>query len=149
MIYNNLKNITMIKGLDENIIKVLEYTILNNLKNYKKGSYEIDGRNLFFNRVSYETKEDKDGFWEGHRDYIDIHIILDGKERIDYNLMGNLEPIDYKKEGDFASFKGNKKQSLILEKDDFVVFYPEDIHMTGLNVCNTEEVNKVIFKVLI
>ncbi|WP_055069908.1 YhcH/YjgK/YiaL family protein [Clostridium massiliamazoniense] len=147
MIFNNLNNISVINELDKNILRALDYAISNNLIDYKKGTHDIDGKDMFFNRVSYGTKEDSKGFWEGHRDYIDIHVILDGKERINYNLSNNLKGLNYDKEGDFASFEGRSKQSLILEKGDFAIFYPEDIHMTGLIVDEPEKVEKVIFKV--
>ena len=147
MIFNNLDNISIINELDKNILRALDYAISNNLIDYKKGTHDIDGKDMFFNRVSYGTKEDSKGFWEGHRDYIDIHVILDGKERINYNLSNNLKRLNYDKEGDFASFEGRSKQSLILEKGDFAIFYPEDIHMTGLIVDGSEKVEKVIFKV--
>lgn len=147
MIFNNLDNISIINELDKNILRALDYAISNNLIDYKKGTHDIDGKDMFFNRVSYGTKEDSKGFWEGHRDYIDIHVILDGKERINYNLSNNLKRLNYDKEGDFASFEGRSKQSLILEKGDFAIFYPEDIHMTGLIVDESEKVEKVIFKV--
>lgn len=147
MIFNNLNNISVINELDKNILRALDYAISNNLIDYKKGTHDIDGKDMFLNRVSYGTKEDSKGFWEGHRDYIDIHVILDGKERINYNLSNNLKGLNYDKDGDFASFEGRSKQSLILEKGDFAIFYPEDIHMTGLIVDEPEKVEKVIFKV--
>ncbi|MFR5266614.1 YhcH/YjgK/YiaL family protein [Clostridium sp.] len=148
MIFNNLNNISVINELaDKNILRALDYTISNKLIDYKKGTHEVDGKDIFFNRVSYETKGDSKGFWEGHREYIDIHIILEGKEKINYNISNNLKGLNYDKEGDFASFEGRSKQSLILEKGDFVIFYPEDIHMTGLIVDEPEQVEKVIFKV--
>lgn len=147
MIFNNLNNISTIKGIDKNILMALEYTISNNLIDYEKGTHYIDGKDIFFNRVSYETKEESKGFWEGHKEYIDVHVILNGSERINYNLSNNLKILDYEEEGDFVSFSGENKQSLILEEGDFVVFYPEDIHMTGLIVEEQEKVEKVIFKV--
>lgn len=147
MIFNNLNNISTIKGLEKNILRALDYAISNNLIDYEKGTHYIDGKNIFFNRVSYKTKEEDKGFWEGHKEYIDVHVILNGQERINYNLSNNLKMLNYDKEGDFVSFEGKNKQSLILEKDDFVIFYPEDIHMTGLLVENEETVEKIIFKV--
>lgn len=147
MIFNNINNLKEVKGLEENVLKALEYAINNDLNTYNTGTHYIDGKELFFNRVCYDTRTDDTGFWEGHRDYIDVHLILNGEERIDYNLINNLEKIDYKKDDDFASFNGDKKQSLILKKGDFAVFYPEDIHMTALMVNGKSTVNKVIFKV--
>ena len=147
MIFNNLNNISTIRGIDKNILRTLEYTISNNLIDYEKGTHYIDGKDIFFNRVSYKTKQVDNGFWEGHKEYIDVHVILKGNERINYNLSNNLKMLGYEEEGDFVSFDGKNKQSLVLEEGDFVVFYPEDIHMTGLLVEEEERVEKVIFKV--
>ena len=146
MIFNNLEYIRNI-NIQENIMKALNYATDNNLKSLECGTYKIDGDRLFFNRVSYTTKPIKEGFWEGHKKYIDLHIILSGSERIDYNLKNSLTENSFDKESDFVSFNGEKKMSLCLNKIDFVIFFPEDIHKTGLNVGNSQKVEKVIFKI--
>lgn len=145
MIFNNLEYIKDV-NLQENIMEALNYAINNNLSSLECGTYKINDNRLFFNRVSYNTKPIEEGFWEGHKKYIDIHIVLSGCERIDYNLKNNLIENFFNEEDDFVSFNGDKKLSLYLRENDFVIFYPEDIHKTGLNIENGEKVEKVIFK---
>lgn len=146
MIFNNLQYIKDI-NLQQNIMKALNYAVDNNLSILECASYKIDGDRLFFNRVSYNTKPVEEGFWEGHKKYIDVHIVLSGCERIDYNLKNNLIENSFNEVDDFVSFSGHKQLSLYLKEGDFVIFYPEDIHKTGLNVENGKKVEKVIFKI--
>lgn len=148
MIFNNLEYIKDI-NLQENIMEALNYAVNNNLSLLECGSYKINDDRLFFNRVSYSTKPIEEGFWEGHKKYIDIHVILSGSERIDYNLKSNLQEKSFNEKDDFLSFDGNAKISLFLSKGDFAIFYPEDIHKTALNVDELNVVEKVIFKVKI
>ena len=45
------------------------------------GRIELDGDNLFINNVNPTCVKESEQVLEVHRDYIDIHILLEGKER--------------------------------------------------------------------
>lgn len=147
MIYGNLEYLKNFKGLEDKVKKALEFSKEKDLVNYAPGSYEIDGDDLFVNIVEYDTKEVSERFWEAHREYIDVHVIFTGNEKIDYNFIKDLNFKEYVKKDDFVSLEGEAKQSLILSTDDFAVLYPEDAHMTALKVNGSEKVKKAIFKV--
>ena len=68
---------------------------------FKTGKYNIKGEDIFVNIVEYNTVSKEERFWEAHRDYIDIHFMIKGKEIINLNFISNLNSKEYKKEEDF------------------------------------------------
>lgn len=149
MIFGNIKNLNEYDYLPVNIKKCFEYAASNNLLNYEKGSYKIDGDNLFVNIVEYETTEVENRFWEAHRNYLDLHLMLDGKEQIDLNFIENMEEKEFVEKDDFLPLEGDKNSYVILEKDDFLVCYPNDAHRTAVKVRSSEKIKKAIFKIII
>lgn len=149
MIFGNIKNLNEYDYLPVNIKKCFEYAASNDLLNYEKGSYKIDGDNLFVNIVEYETTEVENRFWEAHRNYLDLHLMLDGKEQIDLNFIENMEEKEFVEKDDFLPLEGDKNGYVILEKNDFLVCYPNDAHRTAVKVRSSEKIKKAIFKIII
>ena len=131
MIFGNIENLNEYTYLDENIKKCFEYAKNNDLLSYDKGCHKIDGDNLFVNIVEYETTEKEDRFWEAHRNYLDLHLMLDGCEQIDLNFIENMS------------------QKEFVEKDDFLLCYPHDGHKTAIKVDKSSKIKKAIFKIII
>lgn len=149
MIYSNIKNKNEYKFLDEKIQKCFEYIEENNLKDMEKGTYEIDGKDIFVNIVEYETTKAENRFWEAHKQYIDIHFMLEGKEYININFIDDMEKKPYIEKDDFLELIGDKKISVLMKERDFLICYPNDAHMTAVEVENPEKIKKVIFKVIV
>ena len=149
MIFGNINHEKTYSNLDKDIIRCFEYAKSNNLLDYGKGSYEIDGKDIFVNIVEYETCKKEDRFWEAHKKYIDIHLMLDGCERIDLNFIENLDQKEYEEEGDFLPLEGKNNSYVDLEKGDFLVCFPEDAHMTAIEIDKPKKIKKAIFKVII
>lgn len=149
MIFGNIKNLHEYDYLPVDIKKCFEYAASNNLLDFEKGSYKIDGNNLFVNIVEYETIDVENRFWEAHKNYLDLHLMLDGKEQIDVNFIGNMEEKEFVEKDDFLPLEGDKNGHVILEKDDFLICYPNDAHRTALKVNNPKKIKKAIFKIII
>lgn len=130
--------------------EALEWASSHDLASLPCGQHPIDGDRLFVNIVEYETKKPEDRFWEAHKDYLDVHVNISGKEQIDLNFLGNLACGVYQPEGDFQPADGEKNASVVMETGDFLVCYPEDAHRTAVAVDGKPEtVKKAIFKVRI
>lgn len=149
MIFGNIKHEKTYANLDKDLLRCLDYAKENVLLDYEKGSHVIDGDDIFVNIVGYETCEKEDRFWEAHKKYIDVHLMLDGCERIDLNFIENLEQKPYQEEGDFLPLEGEPNSYVELRKGDFLVCYPEDGHMTAIKVNDKENIKKAIFKVIV
>lgn len=149
MIFGSINYKKTYSDLEENILRCFEYAKENNLAELEKGSYVIDGEDIFVNIVEYETCEKEDRFWEAHKKYIDIHLMLDGEERIDINFIENLMSKDYQEDGDFLPLDGVNSGFIELRKNDFLICYPEDAHMTAIKIKEKQNIKKAIFKVIV
>lgn len=99
--------------------------------------------------MEYETVKPEDRFWEAHREYLDVHLMLEGTERIDLNFIQNMDVKEYAAKDDFLSMDGEKNASVILKPGDFLVCYPTDAHRTAVAADKQENIKKAIFKVKI
>ena len=72
------------------------------------------------------TTASENRFWEAHKRYLDVHIMLSGQEQIDVNFTGNMQLREYVAEEDFLPVEGEKNASVILKPGDFLVCYPAD-----------------------
>ncbi|MGM9540122.1 YhcH/YjgK/YiaL family protein [Anaerovibrio sp.] len=149
MIFGNIDNLAEYDFLPEKVQKCFAYAREHDLLSCGKGSHEIEGQELFFNRAEYMTAGTEERFWEAHRAYLDVHLILSGTERIDLNFIGNLSAGKYVAKDDFLTLEGEKNASVTLRPGDFLICYPGDGHMTGVQAGEPQLVKKVIFKVKI
>lgn len=150
MIFGNINDPNSFVDIPAYITQVLVYAKNHDLLALEGGEHIIDGDQLFFNRISYTTTTVDNRFWESHKKYLDVHVILQGHEKVDVNLISNMKVDGYETATDYVSSHGHKKLSCDLSAGDFLVLYPQDVHMTCLMVDDTpSDVEKVVFKVLI
>lgn len=119
------------------------------MADYEKGSHEIDGDRLFVNVVEYTTTTPEERFWEAHKNYLDVHVMIRGTEQIDVNFIQNMEQKEFVEKDDFLPLEGEKNGHVILRDGDFLVCYPSDGHRTAIAVNGPEGIKKAIFKVKI
>lgn len=149
MIFGCVKNLEEYKYLDEEILKCFEYARSHDLLSYDRGSHEIEGEDLFVNIVEYETTDARNRFWEAHREYLDLHLMLRGTEQIDVNFIGNMEQKEFVPADDFLPLEGEPNSHVVLTDGDFLICYPNDGHRTAVNVNGPEKIKKAIFKIRI
>ena len=149
MIFANISNLEEYSFLDKKIKECFDYYKENDLKDFAKGSHPIRGDELFVNIVEYETTSPENRFWEAQKDYLDLHIMLDGREDIALNFIGNMNLGDYIKEDDYQKLEGEKNSLVTLEEGDFLICFPNDGHMTALAHGKEEKIKKAIFKIKI
>lgn len=149
MIFGNIHNLKEFPFLEEKIKECFEYAKNHNLVSYEEGSHEIDGERLFVNIVEYTTTKPEERFWEAHKNYLDVHVMLQGTEQIDLNFIQNMDVKEFVEKDDFLPMDGDKNSSVILRDGDFLICYPSDGHRTAVAVQEPEKIKKAIFKVRI
>ena len=102
---------------------------------------------LYVTRFDYETVAEAEAFFEAHRRYLDIHVMVRGCERVDISHPAGLE--EFTHSGDFWGYHGQAEQSLLLKPGDFLVVFPGDAHRLKIAVGEKAPVSKVVFKVLV
>lgn len=147
MIFGNLNNLVEFPFLEEKVKECFAYAKSHDLVSYEKGSHEIDGERLFVNIVEYTTTTPEERFWEAHKNYLDVHVMLRGTEQIDVNFIQNMEVKEFVAEEDFLPMEGEKNSSVILRDNDFLICYPSDGHRTAVAVNEPQTIKKAIFKV--
>lgn len=149
MIFGNVNHLEEYPFLENQIKECFQYAKEHGLAEFETGSYEIDGQRLFVNIVEYETVKAEKRFWEAHKNYLDIHLMLDGTEQIDLNFIQNMELKEYVEKDDFLPMNGEKNSSVILKNGDFLICYPSDGHRTAVAAGKSRNIKKAIFKVRI
>ena len=94
----------------------------------------------------YFTKESRDGGLECHRRFIDIQIVVTGRERIGVRHREGCSASDYDEARDFQALAGDS-DLLTLEPGSFMVFLPDDAHMPQLADGEPALVRKIVVKV--
>lgn len=149
MIFGNLKYADKYDFLTEKIKACFTYAREHDLTTYEKGGYKINGDEFFVNIENYATVKREERFWEAHKAYLDIHILVKGEETIDINFIENMKLGEYKEADDFLSMEGDMQASVTLKPGDFLICYPEDAHRTGVIATKVSDLKKGIFKVKI
>lgn len=151
MIYGEIKELNMYKGISKNLDKAIDYILSGKYIEAIPGKNEIEGDTLYFNcPANPKTKEIEEGFFEGHKAYIDIHIVIEGEENLGYTPRPNVTiSKEYDKEGDYELYDGKVEMLFHLNPQKFLMFFPEEPHMALLKVNEPKEIKKVIFKVLV
>lgn len=152
MVIGMIKDAARYDGLGSRVAEALKWLQTADLAALQEGKNPIRGQELFCNVCSYSTTVESERVWEGHRKYIDIHFMIEGEEIIDVSPSSAMRvKQEYNAETDFMELEGTAQQHIILQKDAYLIAFPEDIHRTALQVkagCPLP-VRKGIIKVLL
>lgn len=108
------------------------------------------GGGVFALEQAYDTKARPDGFFESHRKYIDVQVMVEGEELmelVDISLITAKDP--YSAERDFCSYQDcNDASKLHAVTGQTAIFWPPDVHMPSLRLRGTPVVvRKAVVKV--
>lgn len=146
MIISKLENSYRIESLHPLFKKLFDYVKQHDLLNQETGRIELEGENLFINNVELKgVSKDKQPL-EIHRDYIDVHILLEGKESIGWKALEDLknETKPYQKEGDCALYSDKPTTFADMQPGEFIIVFPEDPHAPAIG---DGKIRKLIAKV--
>ena len=128
--------------------------IVDFLADFRKGEmapgrYDIHGDDLFVAVSRYDTEPDGDRVFENHKKYIDLQIVLDGKEEIQWADTKTLTMVseEFSKGGDIAFYKGDAMGYTLLGGEQCVILFEEDAHKPNVLHEKSENVLKVVFKI--
>lgn len=84
MIIGKLRDLSRYEDLSENLKTAIHYLQNHDLLKLEAGKYDIDGDNVKLIRESYNPRPINECFFEGHQRFIDLQIVLKGKEGFGY-----------------------------------------------------------------
>ena len=129
------------------------YDFVNNaLQNgVENGKYPLE--NGAYAVVSeYVTKAIEDAKFEAHKKFIDVQLILSGREIIgvmptERMRLGKCIG-EYNPEKDVELYREcGEYEANLLESGDFLILYPEDAHMPGVHADGPCEMKKLLLKI--
>ena len=147
MILGKLSEAKAYRGIHPRLDQVIDRLNDGFLSTVGPETMALEGDALYVTRFTYETLPLSETFFEVHKRSLDVHLMVQGEERVDLASPEGL--ILFEQRGDFYAYRGEAEQSLVLRPGSFLVVFPEDAHRIKIQVNGPETVSKVVFKVLV
>ncbi len=149
MIYDSLNNFSTYLCVHPLFADVLAF-----LKNHEgslpalmPGSYDINSSSAFASISEYASKPESEGFLEYHRKFIDVQLVVAGREKIGIAHKDNCRDQEYREEKDLGKLEGTA-DFILMDTNNFAIFFPQDAHMPQISCSDRrEKVKKVVFKI--
>ena len=148
MIFDTRKNIDCYKGISAHLDAAIEYIKTADFAAAPAGKTQVcDG--CYFNKFSGKTRPMAEDGFEAHRQYIDIFLLLSGREIVTAGDAAALTPVcDYSAAEDYIGLAGAVTATAVNTPETFVILFPQDAHNSGYGV--EDEIityDKVVMKV--
>lgn len=135
--------------LTERVNSAVNYVKSLDCNNLPVGKKIVVNENFFYTVQSYDTKDESECRLESHRRYIDIQMMISGRERLDFVDISRLT-LQEQYDEDHDVFFWNaplNMSSTILSKGSCIVLYPESAHRGAVKINDSEHVLKIVGKV--
>lgn len=150
MIYAKNQEALAYRGIHPNLDLALEHITPEFLASLRDGQrVELQGDQVYCTRFTYETIPQEESFFEAHRRYLDIHIMVEEEERVDVSRPEDLTLTEAQEGNDFYAYQGESWHSAVLRPGAFLVVFPGDAHRIKVQVDGPRTVSKAVFKVCI
>ena len=145
MIVDCLSRFKAYVNLHKHFGAILAFLEKNSLNTQEEGRYPLLGEDVFVSISRYKTQADKS--FEAHKQYIDIQMVLEGSEYIEWSPLSKTQTkTTYDRDKDIIFLSG-AGQKLEATPNLFFIFFPEDAHKPGLPIHTPEHVKKAVFKI--
>ena len=143
MILDYIKRVEQYDGVWPNLVEAIRFA--EGLGNPELGRYEIGDSFALVQEIQTVHATEKD--FELHRKYVDVHIILEGEELLEYEDIDNLSPIGTFNDTRDIQMASGKGQSVIIRPGMFCLVFPHDGHKPGCCVTNPSVMKKIVLKI--
>lgn len=112
------------------------------------GRYDLTESGAYANIQEYTTKDSSK--YEAHRKYIDVQVVVSGREQIFVSALEDLsdclQEYDAAKDIGFWAVSSNSR-SVLADSDHWVILFPSDAHMPCITLEEPSAIRKVVVKV--
>ncbi|NQG97183.1 DUF386 family protein [Streptococcus suis] len=147
MIYDRIDQALHYKGLDPNLDTALERLVEGGFDQLVAGRHDCQGDQVFFFLQDNQLALESSPIFEYHKRYADLHVILEGSEKISYSSEEALDPT-FKEEGDIGFTSVEDRVDFILNGHHFLLCFPQELHQPNQFMGQDQEVKKLVFKIL-
>jgi biofilm protein TabA len=141
-----LANAHLYTALGTRIARGLQFLAETNLAGLAQGRHELDGTRLYALVSDYTPKPPAEGRWEAHRRYLDLQYVVSGVERMGVVPIDRLRAGDYDADRDMLWLSG-AGDFLTFGAGQFMILWPGDAHMPGIDAGEAGPVRKVVVKI--
>lgn len=130
MILTDIEHCSRYEALHPLFKPLFDYVRTHDLLSMPIGRIEIDGDRLFINNSEPECVAQENQLLEVHRRYTDVHILLEGVERIGWSTIDEMHTVSkpYDEEGDFMFYSDPVTSWVDLKPGQIFIAFPEDPH---------------------
>lgn len=148
MIYDTIDNAGTYRAMCAPLKAILDFAATVT-PTTETGKHELaDGVFAIVGRYATEPAEER--LFEAHRKYIDVQIIVEGRERMDVApLAVAVETEVYSDENDVAFYHAPAEHTcqLAMQEGRFVILFPADAHKPNCTLDEMCNVTKVVGKI--
>lgn len=150
MIYDRLRNLTRYCGISPAFDRAVEFLRSAQLASLSSGHIDIDGETVYGNHFSYTTAPySPDALFESHQKYLDLHIVLHGREKLAVASETALQKAEVLESEDSTLYTGAPEYTLPLDPDRFILLFPGEAHMPKLIHGSPAPVDKLVLKIIL
>jgi biofilm protein TabA len=127
--------------------KVIDFLRDRNLEMIEPGKYPIAGEDVFAIITEPAAKELDSAGFERHRNYIDLHYVIKGEEKIYAQGMDTItmsKPYDATKDVENFALKG---KAYTATPRYFFLFFPGELHEPGIRPAGAAKEKKLVIKI--
>lgn len=150
MIHDSLTRIDVYRPLSKNIARAIDYIAATDLNALAAGKHEVDGDRVF--ALMFDVQTIVGGAkWEAHRKYIDLQLMVRGRERQEVGDIDNLDgatPFDVEKDVMFFE-SARLSVSVDLQDGQFALYFPHDGHKPMIAVDGAKSIRKLVMKIAV
>ena len=147
MIYDQLSNLKLYKGINPNLDTAIDYISSHNLAELPLGKTVIDGDNVYINVMETKAQPIEERKYEVHKYYMDIQMDLEGVERIDTGNTCETSILDYNDEADVATASAPDMAQCLIGPGNFIICMANEPHKPNIAVSNETFLKKAVCKV--
>lgn len=147
MIFDKLSNMTLYKGMNPNLDTAIDFISSHDLAKLPLGRTEIDGDNVFLNKMEATSVPADAKQYEIHKKYMDIQIVISGAEQVDTGDSCQADCPDFSTEKDIGFLDCDKLADCILLPGNFTICMTEEPHKPCITVGNDTSIVKCVIKV--
>lgn len=148
MVYDKIENLKKYVS-EDNYVKIKHFLDIVS-KDMEEKKYEIDGKNIYANVESYDTKDFSDCRIEAHNTYIDIQCAISGAEGVGVYRRSDLKAIDdYNSERDVIHFdkvSAIEMAHTVNSEGYFTMLFPDEAHSPKQKAIGYDRVKKFVIK---
>jgi len=149
VIHNSLFNPRFGRGLAPALVSTLTELRRCDLPELALGHHPIDGDNIFMDVMTLTTAPAAEKRAEMHQEYIALHLLISGEERIEYGLAGNGHREHPHAENSDLLLLDIKRhpQTLHMTHGMFAIFFQMEPHKTGCLWQRPQHIKKAVVRI--